>query len=232
MTTPLRPSKAVALFLLILGLAFAGRAFADDQNMTCDNSAPSTHAQLAAGDQNTATHLELSRKLASGAGVTLDVCSADMTVKGGGDDLRVSVEIENPASQHTAGDYLQTLSINPDKAEVRLHLPRSLRARVVVEIPARTPTLEVNLVRGVLTFDSQHLGGAREVNVVDGHVDFLGDADTYENMELNVVVGSFHDHRKRQDGHGMLLSRSFSGTGKGAIEINVVKGSVDLRALE
>lgn len=219
--------------MLVIGLALEGRVFADDQNMNCDGSVPSTHAQLAAGDQNTASHLQLSRKMDSGAAVTLDVCAAELTVRGGrGDELLVTVDIDSPAAQHTAGDFLQSLQISATRAEVKLHLPKSLRARVEVVLPQATAQLDVNLVRGGLTFEGDHIGGAREINVVDGHVEFEGDAGTYGNLELNVVMGSFHDHREHKDGSGVLLSRSFPGTGKGSVEINVVKGSVDLRALE
>lgn len=233
MTTLPLHRKTFLACLLVLGVALERRALADDHDMNCDSSAPRTHAQLAAGDQNTATRLELGRKLASGPEVTLSVCAADLTVQGGGNgELRVSVEIANPAAQHTAGDYLQSLDITPRGADLKLHLPRSLHARVVIVVPSATQHLVVNLVRGGLTFESEHIAGARTLNVVDGHVEFLGAADSYRDLELNVVLGSFQDHRERQDGSGMLLSRSFSGKGDGAIEINVVKGSIDLRALE
>lgn len=49
-------------------------------------------------------------------------------------------------------------------------------------------------------------------------------------FHASVLMGSFDDHRS--DGpqaHGML-SKSLSGAGKSAIEINMVEGSLDAKA--
>jgi hypothetical protein len=113
---------------------------------------------------------------------------------------------------------------------VKLYLPKLPRAKVVVVIPATTPKLDVNLVRGDLSFQTDRIAGERKINVVSGHVDLLGNDDSYGTLHASVLMGSFHDHRQgREDDHGMV-SKSISGKGKGSIEINVVRGGIDLKA--
>ncbi len=102
---------------------------------------------------------------------------------------------------------------------MKLYLPKLPRAKVVVLIPATTPKLEINLVRGDLSFETDRIAGERNINVVSGHVDLLGNADSYTTLHASVLMGSFHDHRYgRDDEHG-IVSKSLSGTGKGSIEI-------------
>jgi hypothetical protein len=84
MTTALRRKQAVLYCIVASWLLLAGRALAESRSMSCDSKLPATHAQLAEGDQNTANHLELSRKIASGASVDLDVCAADLTITASG----------------------------------------------------------------------------------------------------------------------------------------------------
>ncbi len=229
------PSMKISLrFLAGLGWAIMfllgvnGNASA--HSMNCDAKLPRTHAQLAQNDQNSPNHLELSREIGGGAAIDLDVCTADLTVLGGiGDKLRVTVDLGNLEDKLTAGDYLETLDASPRNARVELHLPPEVKARVVIVLPAGTSKLDLNLVRGSLRFEAARISGQREVNLVSGHLDFLGNADSYEHLDANVVMGSFHDYRQNGSGHGVLVSRSQSGTGKGSIDLNVVKGSLDLK---
>jgi hypothetical protein len=52
----------------------------------------------------------------------------------------------------------------------------------------------------------------------------------YGSFHASVLMGSFDDHRSDgQQAHGML-SKSLSGTGKGSIDINMVEGSLDVKA--
>jgi hypothetical protein len=80
-----------------------------------------------------------------------------------------------------------------------------------------------------LSFETDRIRGERSINVVDGHVDLLANADSFANLQVDVVMGSFHDHRKGGEDHRFMVSQSQTGTGAGSIEINVVAGSVDLR---
>jgi hypothetical protein len=232
MKTPLRSTMA-GLCCILAGWLFCGAdALAQSRSMNCDTKLPGTYAQLTQDDQNSTNHLQLNRKIASGASVDLDVCAADLTILGGiSDQLRVTVDLASPAPNLTAGDYVEALDVTP-QVVLHLHLPDSVKAKVVIVIPAATPKLELNLVRGSLRFEAARIGGERKINLVFGHLDFLGNADSYATLEANVVMGTFHDYRQSGQGHGVLVTRSLSGTGKGSIEINVVKGSLDLKPWE
>lgn len=165
--------------------------------MSCNLSLPSKHVELAEGDQNTASHLQLSRPLAAGAEVDVDQCSGDLSLtasKNG--QFNLIVDLGQPASRHLAGDYIELLDISPQKAVVHLHLPKSVQARVTVEIPVTAPDVEVNLARGEFRLAANEVGGKRQINVGYGHVRVQGNDDTYESMEINVGLGSLHDHRQ------------------------------------
>lgn len=206
----------------------AADAAAQQEGMNCVQT-PTTHIRFAKGDQNTADRLGVSRKVAAGASIDVDVCAADLTVRGGKDDLlHVDVAIDKPTAKGTAGDYLQALDITP-QVNVRLELPRPLRAKVVIVVPASTPKLHVNLVRGQLSFETDKIGGERSINLVSGHVDKLANPDSYSTLHASVLMGRYHDYPRRQNAHG-LVSKSLSGKGNGSIDINVVRGSVDLKA--
>lgn len=210
-------------------LVFGGAAFAGTDSMSCNVSLPSSHVELAAGDQNTASHLKLSRAITASAEVDLDQCSGDLSlVASKNGQLNVTVDLGQPASQHMAGDYLELLDISPHKAVVHLHLPKSVQARVVVEIPVTVPDVEVNLARGEFQLAANQVGGTRQINVGYGQVRVQGNDDTYESMEINVGLGSLHDHRNGGENHHLIVAHSFSGSGKGRIEINVGMGHVDL----
>ena len=197
--------------------------------MSCNINLPSTHAEPAEGDQNSPSHLQLSRQIAAGAEVDLDQCSGSLTLiasKNGA--FNITVDLGQSSAHHLAGDYLEMLEITPQKATVHLHLPRSVEARVTMEIPVVVPHLEVNLARGSLALAANQVGGRREINVGYGQVKVQGNDDSYDNMEINVGLGSLHDHRKGGESHHFIVAHSFSGSGKGAIEINVGMGHVDL----
>ena len=199
----------------------------DDHSMNCTGEVPATHAQLAEGDQSTANHLELNRKVGTQASVDLDVCAADLSIVGGsGDNFRLTVDT---ADGSTPGNYLHTLDVTTHDVTLRLALPKHSGAKVVVTLPAAVSELRVNLVRGELHFETNRIGGDRSINVVSGNVELLANPDAYESLDVNVVMGHFINHSANQHGRGVLVSKSLSGTGKGSIDINVVKGGVDLK---
>jgi hypothetical protein len=226
-----RGRRPVRYYLVASFLLLGTYAFADTQSMNCNDKPPATHAQLAQGDQNTPTHLQLSRKIAVGASISLNVCDADLTIKGGnGDQLQVTVDLDNPAAKLNAGDYLQVLEVTPQGARLRLDLPKRVRAKVLIVMPAAMDDLAVNLVRGDLILEADKIAGERNINVVRGHMDFLGNPDSYDVLHVNVVMGSMHDHRQGGEDHHFMTSQSYGGSGKGTVDINVVMGSVDLKA--
>jgi len=197
--------------------------------MLCNSDTPSTHIALAEGDQNSANHLQLSRKIAPTAPVEIDVCSADLTVKGSKSGLlEVSLDLTNTAPKLTAVDYVQNLTVSPEGVQLQLRLPNRVRAKVVVAVPTATPLLTVDLVRGDLSLETDRISGDRKIDVVHGHVEVEGNPDSYATMHVDTLMGSFHDRRQGQEFHG-VLSQSLTGTGKGSIEVNVVWGSVDLK---
>lgn len=215
----------VLVALILLGAA----AFAGTDSMSCNTSLPSSHAELAQGDQNTVSHLQLSRLIAAGAEVDLDQCSGDLSlVASKNGQFNVTVDLGQPASQHMAGDYLELLDISPHKAVVHLHLPKSVQAKVIVEIPVTVADVEVNLARGEFQFAANQVGGTRQINVGYGQVKVQGNEDTYESMEINVGLGSLYDHRQGGEDHHLIVAHSFEGSGKGRIEINVGMGHVDV----
>lgn len=229
-TSPRHKLNILTHCLLAAGFLLMGSAFADDHDsMSCPGSLSGTHATLAEGDKSSAGHLQVQRKISPGAAFDLDICAADVTLTGSSDNtLRITLDMESPSQQHSAADYLQTLDITTDHVKLQLHLLRALRARVTIEIPATTPDLTFNLGRGDLTLVADLFGGERKINVGYGHVDIQGNPDAYESMNVNVGMGSLHDNRKDGENHHFIVARSFEGTGKGSIEVNVGMGRVNL----
>jgi hypothetical protein len=59
-------------------------------------------------------------------------------------------------------------------------------------------------------------------------VDVEANPDSFASMQVNTLMGSFHDRRLGKEARG-LVSQSVEGTGKGSVNVNVVMGSVDLK---
>jgi hypothetical protein len=215
--------------LALASSILAGAAFAASDSMSCNVNLPSSHVELAEGDQNTATHLQLGRPIAAGAEVDVDQCSGELSLiasKNG--QFNVTVDLGQPASQHMVGDYLELLDVSPHKAVVHLHLPKSVQAKVIVEIPVTASGLQVNLARGEFTLMADQVKGNRQVNIGYGQAKVHGNDDTYESMEINIGLGSLHDYRKGGENHHLIVAHSFAGSGKGEIEINVGMGHVEV----
>ncbi len=226
----LRPGSWAPWFFLTAFLLSDICAVAQSQSADC-TQAPTHHVQLAEGDQNSNTHLQVVRKVDAAAAVDLEVCDAELTIKAGKDDqLRVTVDFDSGAPKLLAGDYLQTLDVTPTAVNVKLHLPKQPRAKVVVVVPPSIPRLQLNLVHGDLSFETDRIAGERRINVVSGHVDVLANPDSYEAFHASVLLGSFHDRRKGDEQAHGIVSKSLTGTGKGSIDVNVVRGSLDVRA--
>lgn len=85
-------------------------------------------------------------------------------------------------------------------------------------------------MRGDLSFETDRIAGERKINVVSGHVEILGNADSYKILRVSVLLGSYHDRRQSNESAYGMVSKSSTGTGAGSIDVNVVKGSLDLRA--
>jgi len=226
--------KTCARSILIVGFSLAllsGAAFSDTDSMNCNVKSPSSHVQLAPEDTNTASRLQLSRPVAAEAEIELNLCGGDLSlVSSRSNTLKITVEVGEASGQRLAGDYLEILQIDPHKARVGLHLAQTSKARVTIEIPSNSRDLDVNLARGNLTLAADQIGGERTINVGYGHVEMQGNEDSYEGLQVNIGLGSLHDHRKNGENHHFIVAHSASGTGRGAIEINVGMGHVDLDA--
>lgn len=196
--------------------------------MDCSKG-PTTHANLVEGDQSTAKHLLLSRNVRTGASIFLDVCRANVTIKGGKDDVvQVAIDLDGVPPNATARDYVEFLAVTEKRVDVRLNFPKRPKATVRIMVPATTTATVVNLTHGELRFETEDIAGDREINVVAGHVNILGNADAYRTLNAKILLGNLHDHRPPRQNAVGTVSKSLSGTGKGTIQINVVKGSVDL----
>jgi hypothetical protein len=227
MTGNLRFLGAALVSLLLCG----GYMAAQSAQMNCTAQAPGTHVKLAEGDQSSPNHLLISRTVSAGAAIELDICAADVTVKGGKDDqLRVSVDVDSPSAKLTPEDYLQVLDVTAQTVTVKLKAPESPRAKVIVVVPATTPKLEVGLIHGNLSFETDRIGGERKINVASGHIEVLANSDAYAKLHASVLMGGFHDHRPGGQTAIGMISTSLKGTGNGTIELNVARGGVDLRA--
>jgi hypothetical protein len=188
------------------------------------------HAQLTGDDQSTPSHLQVVRKIGGAAAFDLDVCAADLTIKAGHDDeFRLTVDFDSATSKVPAGDYLQALDVSPRAVSLKLYLPKRPRAKIVILLPATTPRLQLNLVRGDLLLQTDRIHGERKINVVLGNVGIFANPDSYATLHASVLLGSFHDRRPGGDGDRGMVSQSLSGTGQGSIEVNVVRGNVDLK---
>lgn len=229
MTATPYPRHRYQLLLLAAFLFLNIAAFAGSDSMNCSVDPPSGHAELAPGDQNTASHLQLSRPLAAGSEIDLDLCSGDVELqvsKSG--NLDVTVDLGRPSSKHLAADYLEMLNVTPHKTTVHLHLTRSTDAKVIIGIPVTATELNTNLARGSLTLAANQVRGERQINVGYGEVKVEANDNAYEEMEINIGLGSLHDHRGGGENHHFIVARSYAGSGKGKIEINVGMGHVDL----
>ena len=224
--------KTLVGYVVACCALLAPHAFAERQSMTCNGAMPSNHIVLAEGDQNSANHLQLSRKIASTAPVEIDVCAADLTVVGSKSGLlEVTVDLGNTAPKVTAVDYVQSLNVAPEGVQLQLRLPRRARAKVRVAVPTATPQLTANLIRGDLSLETDRINGDRKIDVVRGQVEIEGNPDSYATMHVDTLLGSFYDHRAGHEFHG-VLSQSLTGTGKGSVEVNVLSGRVDLKPLD
>ena len=216
--------------LMASALTFCGYSEAQDNSMDC-TAPPKSHVALASGDENTRTELQVNRKISADVPVDLQVCDGDLTIKASRDEfLRITVNFPDNPGSSSLGDYLEGFDVTPQTAIIKLHLPKHPRAKVTIAVPSSAPRLQLNLVRGDLAFETDRIRGDRKINVVSGHVELLANADTYGSFNASVLMGSFHDHRPGGDEAHGIVSKSISGTGKGSIDLNVVRGSVDVKA--
>lgn len=224
-----------ALALIVLGVGTTLRA---DQkksdNMDC-NGDPVVVAerqyQQQAGDVLEPRHLEIARPFMGTGSLDISVCNARLVVhtKPDAKDLRISVEMGDKPDK-PAADYVHIFRVAPDNGVIHLKFPNDSHAVVTLTVPMNQGLeSQFNLGKGELNFDAIGSSGARQINVGYGHAKLLVEGDkSYSDMQVNIGLGSLHDHRPGgHDGH-FVVSKSYSGSGVGSLQVNVGMGSLDI----
>jgi len=239
-----RKSLCYAL-ALILATTLTSHAAGPDSNSQSDSKSeswncgetdkpPTTHDYIGApGDALQPHHLELTRPFAADGKLKLDVCRADLRVNIQPDakDLKLTVVLNPQSGDYTISEFIQTLRIEPNSAVIQLKFPKSAHATVTVTMPmGLNSENSINLGYGNLNFNAAGSAGHREINVGMGHMQLLLDKDkSYSKMQVNVGLGTLHDHRPGgSDGH-FTITKEYPGSGSGVLEINVGMGSLDIR---
>lgn len=223
--------------LSVLTILTAGMLHADSpktENMNCDGGpvpVSDRQYQQLPGDVLEARHLELVRPFSGTGSLDVSVCNAQLHVLTRPDakGLKISVELGDK-TQGPAADYIHILRVEPESALVHLKFPSNSHAVVTLIVPMNKGLKsQFNLGKGDLNFDAIGSAGDRQINVGYGHAKLLVEDDkSYSDMQVNIGMGSLHDHRPGgHDGH-FVVSRDYSGNGDGSIQINVGMGSLDI----
>jgi hypothetical protein len=223
------------LALIALGTGTLLRADTNKtSNMNCDGepiALADRQYQRQAEDVLEPRHLDISRSFTGTGRLDVSVCNARLIVrtKPNAKDLRVLVELGDKTDK-PASDYIHILQVNPQSAMLHLKFPNNSHATVTLTVPMNTGLeSEFNLGKGDLDFNAIGSAGEREINVGYGHAKLLVEGDkSYADMQVNIGMGSLHDHRPGgHDGH-FVVSKSYSGSGAGSLQVNVGMGSLDI----
>jgi hypothetical protein len=206
------------------------------ESMDCtDSDKPITTHDYAAAPADIVQphHLELTRPFNANGNLKLHICRADLRVniQPDSNQIKLTVLLNAESSTHNIADSIHTIRIQPDKGVINLNFPKAAHATVTVTLPmGLNSDNEINLGYGDLNFNAAGSAGHREFNVGMGHMQLLLDKDkSYSKLEVNVGLGTLHDHRPGgSDGH-FTVTKVYPGTGAGSLEINVGMGSLDIR---
>ncbi len=219
---------------LLCGLMVAVTPLARADSNHCDNPPKESHYLPQAGDREEPTQLSLSRAFSGSGHLELNVCYGEVRIRPSQDgQLHLKVEASEAPELKMRG-YVKTLEVAGDRATISLEFPKRLHPHVLLEVPASGAlTSEINLGSGDLLFYATGQQGRRELNLGSGGATIYlnGDQD-YSQLEANVGMGSFHDHRPGGQSAHMVISKDLSGKGASPLEVNVGAGSVDLKAAE
>jgi hypothetical protein len=212
-------------------LMAASVARADDTNCTGPEVAHDYERKPA--DVLQPRQADLVRPFTGNGKLEVNVCHGDLRVRSKADAKELTLHIEMAAQPdgHAAGDFIQVFRIHPEDGVIHLKFPAGAHATVTLVVPmGASSTDEFNLGRGNLDFDAIGGAGSREINVGMGDMKLLVDGDkSYSKMEVNVGMGSLHDHRPGGHNGYFAVSRNYSGSGSGSLEVNVGMGSLDIR---
>jgi len=202
-------------------------------NMNCDGEPVKDHQyEKQLGDVLDSHHIEIVRPFVGTGKLDVSVCNAQLRVRTKADakELKLFVETDAQRGGNSAEDYVHIFRVAPDNGVIHLKFPGDSHATVTLVLPMNAGSdSEFNLGKGNLEFDAIGGAGKREINVGYGHAKLLVDGDkSYSDMEVNIGMGSLHDHRPGgHDGH-FVVSKNYSGSGAGSLEINVGMGSLDI----
>lgn len=205
----------------------------NSDNLTCDGR-PIVERQFQpqAGDEVDPRHLEFTRPFTGQGKLSVSVCDADLYVRTSPNakEMKLMVQMSSQPGGHAAADYVHIFHVDPDDGVIHLRFAKDAHASVTLVVPMTTGSKnEFNLGRGELIFDAVGSSGQREFNVGMGHMKLLVDGDkSYSGMEVNIGMGSLHDYRQAGRGGHFVVSRNYSGSGDGSLEINVGMGSLDI----
>ena len=223
------------LALIALGAGSLLRADANKSgNMDCNGDSVALadrQYQQQAGDVLEPHHLDIARPFTGTGRLDISVCNAKMIVrtKPNAKDLRIMVELGDKTDKPVS-DYIHILQVDPQNARLHLKFPNNSHATVTLTVPINTGLeSEFNLGKGDLDFNAIGSAGEREINVGYGHAKLLVEGDkSYSDMQVNIGMGSLHDHRPGgHDGH-FVVSKSYNGSGAGSLQVNVGMGSLDI----
>jgi hypothetical protein len=220
--------------LAVAGVCAAnGAARAEENDNGCDAAGATPyglHAQ--SGDLVEPRHLMLSRAYNGTGKLSVNICNADVRLVNRPDAQRLefAVQMDGADGSHNIADYVKSFSIQPDGGQLEMKFPKAARARVTLTLPMkRGEDFEFNLGRGDLEFVAGNGAGERRINVGMGSVRLAVGTAPYESMQVNIGLGSLHDHRPGEsDGH-FVVSREYEAKGDGSLQINVGMGSMEIR---
>jgi|GEM_PF-6667115 hypothetical protein len=234
--TEMMKKTLLRLAMLTLALTTVLHARADQKPMddaNC-NGRPAAEQQFhpQSGDVLGPRHLELVRPFSGNGKLTFSVCHAEVHVRSNprATELKLTVDIGSGPNGHPAADYIHVFRVDPEHGEINLKFPKDTHAVVTLIAPMHEGSHdEFNFGMGPVNFDAVGSAGHREINVGMGHINLLLDGDKdYSSMEVNIGMGSLHDHRPGGHNGHFVVSRDYSGTGKDHMEINVGMGSMDI----
>jgi hypothetical protein len=228
-----RHAVSLLAFAVLAACLHARAEQAKNEDMSCDGSPVTEHRyDRQSNDVVQARHIELTRPFSGAGTLEISVCNAQLQVRSATTkELKLTVEAGSLSSGQQAADSVHIFRVAPDAGVIHLKFSHDSHATVTLLVPMREGSKnEFNVGKGELDFDAIGGAGKREINVGAGHMNLLLDGDkNYSNMEVNIGLGSLHDHRPGgHDGH-IIVSKNYSGTGTGSLEINVGAGSLDIR---
>ncbi|NYF52789.1 hypothetical protein [Tunturiibacter gelidoferens] len=229
------PKSFLFVFAFMAATTLCARA-AQNDSMDCGefDKPITTHDYTSApSDILQPHHLEVARSFAPDGKLKLHICRADLrlNIQPDAKEIKLTITLNTQSGSYTIANYIQTLRVLPDKGVINLNFPKAAHATVTITLPmGLNSDNEINLGYGDLNFNAAGSAGHRQFNVGMGHMNLLLDKDkSYSKLEVNVGLGTLHDHRPGgSDGH-FTTTKNYSGSGAGALEINVGMGSLDIR---